>query len=113
MNNLSFESMKNLVTTLDKQRFVETPDFSAVTYSISTNPEYWGNDCSDMDAIRSARIVADEIRKKFPDVSIRFVYDTMPFNDRSTGPWELVEDIDDYLEKNWVNWVDQAEGEVN
>ena len=109
MNNLSFESMKNLVGTLDKQRFVETPDFSAVTYSIPTNPQYWGNDCSDMEAIRSARIVADEIRKKFPDVDIRF--DSSPLFP-STGPRELVEEIDDYQEKNWIDWMNQAESEV-
>ena len=111
MSNLSFDSMKNLVGNLDKERFGETPDFSAVTYSISTNPQYWGNDCSDMEAIRSARIIADGIRKKFPDVSIRFVYDTMGFGNRSTGPAELIQEIDDYCE-NWDDWVNQSESEV-
>jgi hypothetical protein len=103
MNNLSFESMKNLVGNLDKQRFGE------VTYSIPTNPECWGNDCSEEDALRASRIVSDGIRKAFPDVSIRFVSDTMGFGNRATGPAELIEEIDDYQEKNWIDWMNQAE----
>ena len=83
-------------------------DYSAVTYSIPTNPEYWGNDCSDEDASRCARIVADGIRDKFPDVDIRL--DSSPLFP-STGPRELVEDIDDYREKNWINWLNDADRE--
>ena len=83
-------------------------DYSAVTYSISTNPQYWGNDCSEEDASRCARIVADGIRDKFPDVDIRF--DSSPLFP-STGPAELVEEIDDYQEQNWVDWLNDADRE--
>lgn len=74
-------------------------DYSEYSVKISSDPSYYGNDCTQQDADRIAASLADLIRSEFPGIDIV----ENDLNSKTTGPDEtVIEEINTWIEKNWT-----------
>jgi len=87
-----------------------------IVYTISTDPEYFGENVNEADAKKLAAVIAHKIEEFVKrTVTISFEALLVSGNERTkiygdadfvctTGP-DVVEWIDDYLHKNWIDWT--------
>ena len=74
-------------------------DYSEYSVKISSDPSYYGSDCTQQDADRIAASLADLIRSEFPGIDIV----ENDLNSKTTGPDEtVIEEINTWIEKNWT-----------
>lgn len=80
----------------------EINQFSGYRVSISTEPSYYGSDCSSGDAVRIVNNLDEMIRNEFPGIQ------TQKWNDgagssATTGPDEtVVAEINRWISENWT-----------
>ena len=68
-------------------------------FYVSRDPEHYGSDATDEDAIRCAAIIADKAAAEYPDVTFEI----------GEGHHDMGEDmageIQQYINDNWTDWV--------
>lgn len=69
------------------------------TYYISRNPEYYGSDATDEDAIRCADIIAEKAAAEYPDVTFEIGEGQSDMDEDEAG------EIQQYINDNWTDWV--------
>lgn len=69
--------------------------------TVSTDPTYYGSECSPQDAVRIASNIASLIRGEFPGIDVRIGSD---IGGRGvTGPDDaIVRQIEDWISTNWT-----------
>ena len=69
--------------------------------TVSTDPTYYGSECSHHDAVRIASGIADMIRSEFPGIDVRIGSD---IGGRGvTGPDDaIVRQIENWIAENWT-----------
>ena len=78
---------------------IQATDYSEYSVKISSDPSYYGSDCTQQDADRIAASLADLIRSEFPGIDIV----ENDLNSKTTGPDEtVIEEINTWIEKNWT-----------
>jgi hypothetical protein len=77
----------------------EATNYSEYSVKISSDPSYYGSDCTQQDADRIAAILVDLIRSEFQGIHI--VENAL--SSKTTGPDELViEEINEWIANNWT-----------
>lgn len=72
------------------------------TVYISSEPSYYGSDCTQEDANRIVKNLGDLIRSEFPGIDIN-EYRDGGRSSKTTGPDEaVVETINRWIEENWT-----------
>jgi hypothetical protein len=73
--------------------------FSEYTVKVTSEPSYYGSDCTQQDATRIAASLAQMIRNQFPGI----VVEEMVLSGKTTGPDEVViDDINRWIQDNWT-----------
>ena len=69
------------------------------TFYISLNPEYYGSDATEEDAIRCADIIAEKAAAEYPDVTFEIGEGRPDMDEVEAG------EIQQYINDNWTDWV--------
>ena len=78
----------------------EAANYSEYSVKISSDPSYYGSDCTQQDADRIASSLADLIRSEFPGIDIV----ENDLNSKTTGPDEtVIEKINTWIANNWTS----------
>ena len=76
-------------------------DYSEYTVKISSEPSYYGSECTQQDADRIVESLGNLIRTEFPGIQTEKYADG--HGSKTTGPDEsVVEEINLWIEKNWT-----------
>lgn len=59
---------------------------TTTTYTVPTNPEYYGEEATEELAERVAERIADAIREAHPDINVAVRYDVPPFETYDPTP---------------------------
>ena len=80
----------------------EINQFSGYRVSISTEPSYYGSDCSSGDAVRIVNNLDEMIRNEFPGIQTQKWHDGNG-SSATTGPDEtVVAEINRWISENWT-----------
>lgn len=75
--------------------------YNEYTVRISTEPSYYGSECTQIDANRIADNLTALVEEKFPGINIEKHTDGCV--SKTTGPKQLVVDeINDWISENWT-----------
>lgn len=76
--------------------------YSEYTVKISSEPSYYGSECTQQDADRIVESLGNLIRTEFPDIQTEKYVDGHG-SSKTTGPDEsVVEEINLWIENNWT-----------
>ncbi len=79
-----------------------TSDFSEYTVKNSTDPSFYGTDCTQEDADLIAEAISDLIRNEFPGINVGEWSDGN-VSSKTTGPDEaVIDEINDWIANNWT-----------
>jgi hypothetical protein len=77
-------------------------NYSEYTVKISSEPSYYGNECTQQDAARIAECIGNLIRAEFPGIQTEKYLDGQS-SSKTNGPDEsVVEEINLWIENNWT-----------
>lgn len=77
--------------------------YTEYTTRISNDPSYYGSICTQDDADRITKSLADMIQNKFPGISVEIQREARGGSSSTTGPDHDVEDqINDWISNNWT-----------
>ena len=77
-------------------------DYSTYTLNISTEPSYYGSDCSQQDADLIAASLGEMVRAEFPGIQTE-LHHAGRSSGKTTGPDEVVVDeINTWVGENWT-----------
>ena len=77
-------------------------NYSEYTVQISSEPSYYGSECTQQDADRIVERLGNLIRTQFPGIQTEKYVDGQG-SSKTTGPDEsVVEEINLWIEKNWT-----------
>ena len=72
-------------------------NYSKYTAAISNEPSYYGTECTQDDADRSAASLTKMIESEFPGINVT------TSGSKTTGPdSEVIHDINDWISNNWT-----------
>ena len=75
----------------------ETKSFSEYSVCVSTDPSYYGSDCTQFDADRIAANLSDLIKAEFPEIVVTSSGRSVAGPDEET-----CEDINRWIQENWT-----------
>lgn len=77
-------------------------NYSEYTVKISSEPSYYGSECTQQDANRIVESLSNLIRTEFPGIQTENYVDGQG-SSKTTGPDEsVVEEINLWIENNWL-----------
>lgn len=69
------------------------------TFYISRNPEHYGSDATDEDAVRCASIIAEKAAAEYQNVTFEVGEGQHDMDEDEAG------EIQQYINDNWTDWV--------
>lgn len=77
-------------------------DYSEYTVKISSEPSYYGSECTQQDADRIVESLGNLIRSEFPGIQTEKYVDGQG-SGKTTGPDDsVIEEINQWIENNWT-----------
>jgi len=75
------------------------------TYRIPTDPDYYGDNVNEEQALSVAEIISQRVCEKYPEVTVEIVPEIFSQNNQSTGDEALIDEIEGFVEDNWLDWA--------
>lgn len=101
VNDDNTPNLEEIIDLLQRQSAAEiaAPDYSEYSVKVTSDPSYYGTDCTQADAARMAASLADLIRSEFDGIDV--VENAL--NSKTTGPDEnVIEEINTWIQDNWT-----------
>ena len=72
------------------------------TIFLATDPDYYGQDCTQAEANEIAAEIQRQVRSEYGS-EIEFEIATVGAPSQSSGP--LVDEISEFIQNNWIDWI--------
>ena len=77
-------------------------NYSEYTVKNSTEPSFYGSDCTQEDANRIAATISELVHNEFPGINVEEWIDGA-VSSKTTGPdQDVIDEINDWIANNWT-----------